>query len=70
MGKAPRSNKENSGLKPGGKKLSQVELQERSRKGLCFKCGEQWGIDSLCKLKHYRLVLVEGSVRTLLVSYN
>ena len=32
-----------SGEKEGGseKKLSQVELQERSRKGLCFKCGER-----------------------------
>ena len=44
-----------------GKKLSQVELQERSRKGLCFKCGERWGHDHVCKLKHYHLVLVKGS---------
>ena len=47
----------------GGKKLSQAELQERSRKGLCFKCGERWGLDHVCKFKHYQLVLmeVEGS---------
>ena len=57
-------NKENSTGERGsgtGKRLSQAELQERSRKGLCFKCGERWGLDHVCKLKHYKLVLVEGS---------
>ena len=37
----------------GGKELSHAELQERSRKGLCFKCGERWGLDHMCKFKHY-----------------
>ncbi|KAJ1394944.1 hypothetical protein SESBI_33769 [Sesbania bispinosa] len=27
----------------GGKRLSQTELQEMSKKGLRFKCGEKWG---------------------------
>lgn len=27
----------------GGRRITQAELQERSRKGLCFKCGEKWG---------------------------
>ncbi|KAJ1441276.1 hypothetical protein SESBI_01414 [Sesbania bispinosa] len=44
---------------PIGRKLSQAELQERSRKGLCFKCGEKWGLEHVCKLKHYQLVLLE-----------
>lgn len=26
-----------------GRRITQAELQERSRKGLCFKCGEKWG---------------------------
>lgn len=42
---------------PGlGKKLPQDEL---SRKGLCFKCGEMWGHDHICKLKNYQLMLLE-----------
>ena len=62
MIKTPGGSKEGIGLKPrDGKKLSQVELQERSRKGLCFKCDERWGLDHVYKLKHYRLVLMEGS---------
>ncbi|KAJ1437575.1 hypothetical protein SESBI_03571 [Sesbania bispinosa] len=36
-----------------GRRLSQAELQERSRKWLCFKCGEKWGLEHECKLKHY-----------------
>ena len=40
-GKAPGGSRETSELKLGeDKKLSQVELEERSRNGLCFKCGE------------------------------
>lgn len=42
-----------------GKKLSQEELRELSRKGLCFKCGGKWGPDHVCKLKHFKLVLLE-----------
>lgn len=47
--------------KTGGGKLSQTELRERSRKGLCFKCGETWGKDHVCKLKHYKFVLIAES---------
>ena len=42
-------------------KLSQAELRERSSKGLCCKCGETWGCNQVCKLKHYQFVLIEGS---------
>lgn len=44
-----------------GNRLSQAELRERSRKGLCFKCGETWGRDHVCKLKHYQFVLMEAN---------
>jgi len=44
-----------------GGKLSHVELRERSRKGLCFKYGETWGKDHVCKLKHYQFLLREDS---------
>lgn len=44
-----------------GGKLSQAELRERSQKGLCFKCGDTWGRDHICKLKHFQFVLIEGS---------
>jgi len=43
----------------GGGRLSQTELHDRSKKGLCFKCGEMWGKDHMCKFKHYQFVLVE-----------
>lgn len=45
-----------------GKKLSQEELSDLSRKGLCFKCGEKWGKEHVCKFKHFQLVLCEGDV--------
>ena len=37
----------------GGGRLTQAELLERSRRGLCFKCGETWGKDHVSKFKHY-----------------
>ncbi|XP_057449034.1 uncharacterized protein LOC130740445 [Lotus japonicus] len=43
----------------GGQRLSQSELQDRSRKGLCFKCGEKWNREHVCKMKHYQFVLME-----------
>ncbi|KAJ1434421.1 Retrotransposon gag domain [Sesbania bispinosa] len=57
-----KSNSEPPGEKKlvEGRRLTQAELQERSRKGLCFKCGEKWGPEHICKLQHYQLVLVEG----------
>ncbi|CAH9054680.1 unnamed protein product [Cuscuta europaea] len=50
-----------SGIKRLGPQLSQDEYQERSRKGLCFKCGERWNREHTCKLKNYKLILVEDS---------
>lgn len=43
-----------------GRRLSQVELEERTKKGLCFKCGDRWGKGHVCKMKHMKLVLYEG----------
>lgn len=42
-----------------GKKLSQEELRDLSRRGLCFKCGERWGRDHVCRMKHYRVELID-----------
>ncbi|CAJ1976285.1 unnamed protein product [Sphenostylis stenocarpa] len=38
----------------------QDELRELSTKGLCFKCGEKWGHDHVCRLKHFTLELEKG----------
>lgn len=64
-----RSKSEGQGGDKGGNekkseesgRLSQAELRERSKKGLCFKCGEKWGHEHVCKLKHYKFQLVEDS---------
>ncbi|CAH9101834.1 unnamed protein product [Cuscuta europaea] len=50
-----------SGIKKVGPQLSQEEYQERSKKGLCFKCGDKWSREHTCKLKNYKLILVEYS---------
>ncbi|CAH9083720.1 unnamed protein product, partial [Cuscuta europaea] len=50
-----------SGIKRVGPQLSQEEYQDRSRRGLCFKCGEKWSKEHTCKLKNYKLILVEDS---------
>ena len=61
VGRPNSNSKEMTGPKlREGKRLSQAELQEWSKKGLCFKCGERWCQDHVCKMKNYRLVLVEG----------
>lgn len=39
--------------------MSQTELQERSRKGLCFKCREKWGREHVCTKKNFQLILME-----------
>jgi len=44
-----------------GKKLIPSELEERSKKGLCFKCGDKWNREHICKFKHMNLRLCEGS---------
>ncbi|CAH9115813.1 unnamed protein product [Cuscuta epithymum] len=51
----------NSEIRKVGPQLSQEEFQERSRKGLCFKCGEKWSKEHNCKLKNYKLMMVEDS---------
>jgi hypothetical protein len=42
-----------------GKRLSSAELEERHKKGLCFKCGDKWGRDHTCKFKHMSLRLCD-----------
>ncbi|CAH9107328.1 unnamed protein product [Cuscuta epithymum] len=37
-------------------RLSQNELQERSRRGLCFKCGENWNRGHNCRMKNFKMV--------------
>ncbi|MCI23910.1 hypothetical protein A2U01_0045093, partial [Trifolium medium] len=44
-----------------GRRLNPAELEERSKKGLCFKCGEKWNRDHTCKFKHMNLRLCEDS---------
>ncbi|PNX67995.1 hypothetical protein L195_g055926, partial [Trifolium pratense] len=44
-----------------GKRLEPAELEERSKKGLCFKCGDKWNREHICKFKHMSLRLCEGS---------
>ncbi|CAJ2638342.1 unnamed protein product [Trifolium pratense] len=44
-----------------GKWLSSAELEERHKKGLCFKCGDKWGRDHTCKFKHMSLRLGDWS---------
>ncbi|CAH9066959.1 unnamed protein product [Cuscuta europaea] len=36
-----------------GERLTQAELEERSKKGLCFKCGNKWGKEHVCGMKNY-----------------
>ncbi|CAH9075070.1 unnamed protein product, partial [Cuscuta epithymum] len=58
MKKQESSNSVQRNTKP---QLSQEELLERSKKGLCFKCGENWGRGHVCKMKNYTITLVERS---------
>lgn len=44
-----------------GRRLDPAELEERSKKGLCFKCGDKWNMDHTCKFKHMSLRLCESS---------
>ncbi|CAH9097472.1 unnamed protein product [Cuscuta epithymum] len=45
----------------GTQRLTQSELQELSRKGLCFKCGEKWGKDHICQMKHFQIIMLDDS---------
>ncbi|GAU13154.1 hypothetical protein TSUD_112140, partial [Trifolium subterraneum] len=44
-----------------GKRLEPAELEERSKKGLCFKCGDKWNREHICKFKHMSLKLCEDT---------
>ncbi|XP_058786123.1 uncharacterized protein LOC131660807 [Vicia villosa] len=44
-----------------GRKLNPAELEERSKKNLCFKYGDKWNREHVCKFKHRKLMLCEGS---------
>lgn len=47
--------------KPKGRRLNPAELEERSKKGLCFKCGDKWNREHVCKFKHMQLKSCEAS---------
>lgn len=44
-----------------GRRLGLAELEERSKKGMCFKCGDKWNREHICKLKHMSLNLCENN---------
>ena len=41
------------------KRLTKGELQEKIKKGLCFRCDEKFGPDHVCKNKQYKVMLME-----------
>ncbi|XP_040998177.1 uncharacterized protein LOC121244221 [Juglans microcarpa x Juglans regia] len=43
------------------KKLSREEVQERIKKGLCFKCGDKWSKEHKCKAGQAYVFLVDES---------
>ena len=43
----------------GMQRLTQEELQERQRRGLCFRCGDKWNPEHVCKMRHLQFVLLE-----------
>jgi len=42
------------------RKLIDVELQERSRKGLCFWCDEKFGLSHVCANKQLQVLVLTG----------
>ncbi|RYR53370.1 hypothetical protein Ahy_A06g028436 isoform M [Arachis hypogaea] len=42
----------------GTRRLSNEDWAERQRKGLFFRCGEKWGPDHRCSMKHYQIILL------------
>lgn len=42
-----------------GRRFSLTELEDSHKKGLCFKCGDKWNRDHVCKFKHMKLMLCE-----------
>ena len=61
---AGTNNNQQSSRVSGPRRLSTKEWADRQRKGLCFKCGERWGPDHVCKLKHYQIYILEDSEAT------
>lgn len=49
----------NKGRSGGLKRLSETEMQEKIRKGECFKCDEKYGPNHVCKNKQFRVMLLE-----------
>lgn len=49
----------NRGRTGGFKRLSEAEMQEKLRKGECFKCDEKFGPNHVCKNKQLRVMLLE-----------
>ena len=45
--------------KPKFKRLSPQEVQYRRNNGLCFKCGEKFGVGHQCRMKHLNFMLYE-----------
>ncbi|XP_042954591.1 uncharacterized protein LOC122291003 [Carya illinoinensis] len=43
------------------KKLSREEVQERIKKGLCFKCGDKWSKEHKCRAGQAYVLLEDGS---------
>ncbi|KAJ1404447.1 Retrotransposon gag domain [Sesbania bispinosa] len=43
----------------GFKKLTDAEFQEKSRKGLCFRCDEKFGPRHVCKNKQLQVLILE-----------
>lgn len=41
--------------------MNPAELEEKSKKGLCFKCGDKWNREHICRFKHMNLKLCENS---------
>ena len=47
----------NTKEKKGVKKLTDEEVQEHIKKGLCFKCGEKWGVGHKCTTGQVLLIV-------------
>lgn len=48
----------------GTKSLSRSEWEDRRRKGLCFKCGKQFGPSHKCSEANFRVILLADDEET------
>nr|XP_027099356.1 uncharacterized protein LOC113718666 [Coffea arabica] len=55
----PKVAPKNSDRSPEFKRLSPQELQFRRSNGLCFRCGEKFGVGHQCRQKHLNLMMYE-----------